>query len=224
MQIEDSLPMESSINTNIINKINASPYLTRKNLEIILGTKRRTLDYRIASLIKKGVMSKIKSGFYISNEYLKSETNNGKYLEYIGCILKEPSYISLRYALSKYNLIPESIFDITYVTLKKTNRFDTSLVSFSYKNISKNLYFGYANTNYKDRVVNFAYPYKAIFDLFYYAKFNSKEEIQDYVISSRINWENLDTNNKIQLKKILTNSNQQMMKQLLEILIEQKII
>lgn len=212
------------MNINSINKINESPYLTRRNLEVILGTKRRTLDYRISSLIKKGVISKIKSGFYISNDYLKAETNNEKYLEYIGCILKEPSYISLRYALSKYNLIPESIFDITYVTLKKTNRFDTSLVSFSYKNISKNLYFGYAKTNYKDRVVNFAYPYKAIFDLFYYAKFSSKEEMQEYVISSRINWENIDTKDKVQLKKILANSNQQKMKWLLEILIEQKII
>ena len=216
--------MESVANINIIGKINESPYLTRQNLELLLGSNRRTLDYRIASLSKNGDLIKIKSGFYLSNEYLKAEEDNEKYLEYIGCVLKEPSYVSLRYALAKYNLIPESIFDITYVTTKKTDRFNTPLRSFSYNNITEKLYFGYKTVNYKNKMINIAYPYKAIFDLFYYSKLSSIEEVKDYVKNSRINWGNLDKANKIQLKKILFESNLKKMTQLLEVLKIEKII
>ena len=216
--------MELKMNAKITKKINTSPYLTRKNLELILGTNRRTLDYRIFSLIKKGILTRIKSGFYISNEYLKAEIDNEKYLEYIGCILKEPSYISLRYALAKYNLIPEAIFDITYVTTKKTDRFDTALRSFSYNNMTERLYFGYTKVNYKDKTINIAYPYKAIFDLFYYAKLGSMEETRDYIKSSRINWDSLDKSNKTQLKKILELSKTKKMTQLLMVLQSERII
>lgn len=216
--------MELTINNKIIDKINKSPYLTRKNLELILGSNRRTLDYRISSLIKKNILTRLKTGFYISNEYLEKETDNERYFEYLGCILKEPSYVSLRYALSKYNLIPESIFDLTLVTTKKTNRFSTAFKSFAYKNITEKFYFGYNSLSYKNKIINFAYPYKAVFDLFYYTKLNSKEELQDYVESSRINWDNLDKTNKSRLRKLLKTSNLKRMSQLLEVLQEQEIL
>ena len=169
-------------------------------------------------------MTRLKTGFYISNEYLEKEADNERYFEYLGCILKEPSYVSLRYALSKYNLIPESIFDLTLVTTKKTNRFNTTLKSFVYKNITEKFYFGYNSLIYKNKIINFAYPYKAVFDLFYYTKLNSKEELRDYVESSRINWDNLDKTNKSRLSKLLKTSNLKKMSQLLEVLQEQKIL
>ena len=216
--------MESTINNLLIKKLSKSPYLTRRNLELLLGSKRRTLDYRIFSLIKNGVLIKLKSGFYISTEYLREQTESERYLEYIGCMLKQPSYVSLRYALSKYSLIPESIFAITYVTTKKTDRFDTAMQSFVYSNITEKFFTGFTTVQYKDKIINFAKPYKAIFDLFYYAKIASLAETREYVYSSRINWEYLNQGGKIQLKKLLITSNLQKMQRVLQTLQADKLI
>jgi len=216
--------METTITTDTIVKISKSPYLTRKNLELILGSNRRTLDYRIMALIKGGLLTRIKPGVYISSEYMKQQTDKEKYLEYLGCILKQPSYVSLRYALSKYNLIPESIFDITYVTTKKTNRFDTPVKSFVYSNITEKLFFGFSAVSFGNKIVNFALPYKALFDLFYYARLADKEDTRNFLLTSRINWKNLDRGNKNQLKKILANSDLSKMKRVLIILQEEKLI
>lgn len=216
--------MESFNNTQILAKINQSPYLTRKNLELLLGSNRRTVDYRIFSLIKAGVLSRLKSGFYISNEYFRQQADGQRYLEYIGCILKQPSYVSLRYALAKYNLIPEAIFDLTYVTTKKTKRIDTAITSFVYNNINEKLFVGFSPLKYGNKVINFAKPYKALFDLFYYAKISTREEIQNYVRSARINWEMLEQSDKRQLQKILLCTKLQKMQQLCAILQEEKLI
>ena len=216
--------MESNINNLLIKKLSKSPYLTRRNLELLLGSKRRTLDYRIFSLIKNGVLIKLKSGFYMSSQYVQEETESERYLEYIGCMLKQPSYVSLRYALSKYNLIPESIFSITYVTTKKTDRFDTAMQSFVYSNITEKFFTGFTQVQYKDKIINFAKPYKAIFDLFYYAKMSSLAEASECVQSSRINWEYVDRSNKLQLKKLLITSNVQKMQRVLQTLQAEKLI
>jgi len=206
-----------------LTKINKSPYLIRKNLELILGSNRRTLDYKIESMIKDKILIRIKPGFYISTDYLNSQTDTEEYLEYIGNILREPSYISLRYALFKYNLIPESIYEITYITTKKPAKFESSVKNFSYRNINEQLFDRYTTFTYKDKLVNIAYPYKALFDFFYYINFKSKDEIADFIETSRINWDNLDTKNKKLLEKILKLSNNKM-SLILEVLKDRKIL
>jgi len=175
-------------------------------------------------MLNRNILIKLKQGFYVSKKYLEKETDTESYLEYIGCILKEPSYVSLGYALAKYNLIPESIFDITYVTTKKTDTYITPLKSFIYKSISEKLFIGFQAINYKEKKVYFAYPYKAIFDLFYYADFPNEESIKRYITSSRINWENIDKLNRIELKNLLESSNINKMSLLLQILNKEKIL
>ena len=59
----------------------------------------------------------------------------------------EPSYISLEYALSFYNLIPEVAFAITSVTTSKTKQFKNRLGNFIYHHIKKELYFGFYHFN-----------------------------------------------------------------------------
>jgi len=216
--------METSFTQKNINKVIQSPYLTRRNLELVFGPNRRTLDYRIKSLINKNYLVKVKQGFYISTQYMEKEPNPQLYLEFIGGILKEPSYVSLEYALAKYNLIPESVFDITYVTTQKTDKFVTSIGAFIYKSICNRLYLGFENIQYKDKIISFAYPYKAIFDLFYYANFNNKDSIKDYVYSSRINWQNLDKSNLRQLKKLMIDSKIKKMQILSQVLTQENIL
>ena len=107
---------------------------------------------------------------------------------------------------------------------KKTDRFDTAMQSFVYSNITEKFFTGFTTVQYKDKIINFAKPYKAIFDLFYYAKIASLAETREYVYSSRINWEYLNQGGKIQLKKLLITSNLQKMQRVLQTLQADKLI
>ena len=78
-----------------------------------------------------------------------------------------PSYISLESALSHYGFIPETTLQITSVSTRKTNLFDTQYGVFSYQSIKNNLYFGYEVIENNDRPFTFATPEKAILDYLY---------------------------------------------------------
>ncbi|PIP57776.1 hypothetical protein COX03_01295, partial [Candidatus Woesebacteria bacterium CG22_combo_CG10-13_8_21_14_all_39_10] len=83
-----------------IDKID-SIYLTRQNLKLLLGSKRRTLDYRISSLIKKGVLLRLKKGFYLNLGYLDKSQFKRQLLEYLGQTMVYPSYLSGEYVLAE---------------------------------------------------------------------------------------------------------------------------
>lgn len=78
-----------------------------------------------------------------------------------------PSYISLESALSHYGFIPETTLQITSVSTRKTNLFDTQYGVFSYQSIKNNLYFGYEVIENNDRPFTLATPEKAILDYLY---------------------------------------------------------
>jgi predicted transcriptional regulator of viral defense system len=78
-----------------------------------------------------------------------------------------PSYISLESALSHYGFIPETALQITSVSTRKTNLFDTQFGVFSYQSIKNNLYFGYEIIENNNRSFTLATPEKAILDYLY---------------------------------------------------------
>ncbi len=78
-----------------------------------------------------------------------------------------PSYISLESALSHYGFIPETTMQITSVSTRKTNIFDTQFGVFSYQSIKNDLYFGYEIFNNNNRPFTLATPEKATLDYLY---------------------------------------------------------
>jgi len=82
------------------------------------------------------------------------------------------SYISLESALSYYQLIPEAVFGITSITAARPEKIKTSLGTFSYYHIKKELFFDYQliDSKIKNRRFKIALPEKAIFDLVYLRK------------------------------------------------------
>ena len=79
----------------------------------------------------------------------------------------KPSYVSLEYVLSRANLIPEGVFQITSVTSKKTQQFDTNLAAFDYRHIKPLLMFGYSLYATAWGNVCIAYTEKALLDYLY---------------------------------------------------------
>lgn len=125
---------------------------------------------------KKGILIKLRNGYYTFPEYLDVAG-------FSLCIANQiygPSYISLHYALNTYGLIPETVMNFTSVTTLKTANFTNKFGSFSYHTIKPSLFFGYKEKPFLGRAIYFASLEKAILDLLYlYPFYNTEQEMEE---------------------------------------------
>lgn len=123
-------------------------------------------DFREPTLndwLNNGWIKRIRRFWYADSSF--NPQGNDYY--FIANKIYSPSYISLESALSHYGFIPETTLQITSVSTRKTNLFDTKYGVFSYQSIKNNLYFGYEVIENNDRPFTLATPEKAILDYLY---------------------------------------------------------
>ncbi|MCG2689934.1 hypothetical protein L6252_01480 [Candidatus Parcubacteria bacterium] len=111
----------------------------------------------------KGYLKKLRRGYYMFSDIKLDE----QALFLIANKLYSPSYISLEMAFSYYGLIPESVYEITSATTKKTISFKTQIGEFTYHKIKPQLMFGYQLINYQNQNYKIAEIEKAILDYLY---------------------------------------------------------
>ncbi len=113
---------------------------------------------------QKGYLEKIRQGYYrLTARPVIGEAD----LFFIANKIYFPSYISLQSALRWYDFIPEGVFTITSIATKKTNLFQTPIGAFQYRNVKKDLFFGYHLEKIDEFYFKIAEPEKAILDLLY---------------------------------------------------------
>ncbi len=95
-----------------------------------------------------------------------------------------PSYISLDSALSKYDLIPETVYTITSVTTKATREFTDDQTVYRYYRIKKEAFIGY----HKEGDTLWAYPEKAVIDYLYFVSQGDRQ------LNDRLNLAKIDKN------------------------------
>lgn len=135
---------------------------------------------RLSEWQDKGYIKKVIKGFYVFSDKELSEED----LFAIANRIYKPSYVSLQSALRYYNLIPEGVFTITSVSTKKTQRFDTKIGSFDYRNVKPDLFSDYKIIGDGAKKAKIATPEKAIVDYFYLnTNFETEEEISELRIS-----------------------------------------
>lgn len=131
-----------------------------------LGYKR--INDKIMQLKNKDILTPLKSGYYIYNP-LHNNTLVSK--ELIANVLLGPSYISLDFALWFHGLIPESVYEITSITTKRSKSFETVYGVFSYRQIKKELFnIGLEILNSKNGNFIIASKEKALCDKIYFTK------------------------------------------------------
>jgi len=118
---------------------------------------------RLTEWQHKGYIKKIVKGYYIFSDLECRE----EVLFEIANRIYSPSYISLKMALSYYHLIPESVYEITSVSTRRTYKFKTLVAGFSYRTIKPGLFFGYNIIKYREKSFKMASLEKAILDYFY---------------------------------------------------------
>jgi len=146
---------------------------------------------RLADWQKKGYIRKIIKGHYI---FADLELNEN-YLAHIANKIYSPSYISLETALRFYNLLPETVYGLTSITSRQTRLFNTELGRFTYRNVKKNLFFGYQNYKFNSFVFSIADIEKAILDYLYFSPYLKTES--DFVglrIDGKVFTEQCDEN------------------------------
>ncbi len=97
----------------------------------------KSINDKIVQLKNKGILTPLKSGLYVYNP-IHNNTLLSK--EIIANILLGPSYVSLDFALWFHELIPESVHEITSITIKRSKSFETPYGVFSYVQIKKELF------------------------------------------------------------------------------------
>lgn len=176
------------------------PYFNKDAASVLIGKSGRNLDKKIAQLTKIGYLETLKKGLYVSSTYTEKVPKEF-YAEFIANILRTPSYISSEYVLAKEGLIPESVFLVTSITTKTSRSFSNFLGTFLYKNIKSELFMGYRESFWEDKIIYVATKAKALFDYFYLKKMeNIKQEIYD----SRINWNNFSQDDLKEFEKYAT--------------------
>ncbi len=151
----------------------------------------------------KGYIRKIIKNFYMFTDISIDE---GILFE-IANKLYPPSYISLEIALSYYNLIPESVYQITSVSTRRTYSFDTKIGQFTYRKLKPSLFFGYNLIKNNEKNFKIASIEKSILDFLY---FNSEINNITAMESIRLNKKefllNTDKDKLVKYTEIFNNS------------------
>jgi hypothetical protein len=112
-----------------------------------------------------GKLIRLKRGLYTLPE---ERRNVPLPLEWLANAIYSPSYVSLQFALSRYDLIPERVAEITSVTTLKTAAFESPLGFFRFRHLAPSRFFGFQEI--RDEAgypLLIATPEKAILDYIY---------------------------------------------------------
>lgn len=161
---------------------------------ILINCGYNGINDKINKLKKDGLIETLKRGLYLHKspfvQYLISK-------EIIANTLLSPSYISFDYALYFYGLIPESVYDVTSATTKRSKNFTTTTGTYNFRQIKKELYpIGLKIESTKNGNFIIASKEKALCDKIYYTKnvqITSKKTMSEFLEDDlRIDMEELE--------------------------------
>lgn len=193
------------------------PYFNKSEAAVLIGKMGKNLDAKIGRLVKNGYLITLKKGFYVSKAYLILAEKT-TYCEYISNMLRYPSYLSLEYILSSFNLIPESVNSWTSITLKSSRVYGNELGSFVYKNVKPALFCGFNREKCGNFWVLMATKAKALFD-YLYLKRNLGTDIEGELREGlRINWDNFSLGDVAEFKRYIRISRSKKLKRIINII------
>jgi len=173
---------------DFFDKFKESPVINISDVETVFPdfSNRRLYEWQKAGYIKK-----ITRGFYM---FTNSEIDNDK-ICFVANKLREPSYISMEYALNYYSLIPEAVFLFTSITTKGTASYKTTVGNFNYRSVKSPMFFGYVLKGQGKLKYKIAEPEKAILDFLYLrSDIRNENDIEELRINVDVFNEIIDQN------------------------------
>jgi len=163
-------------------------YFDTQTIGQITGLRDQQLINTISRWMKQNELINLKRGLYTTESYYnKHAANHIEYSEYISNKLRYPSYLSLEYVLSRYQILSESVFSFTAITVKSTRNYTNRIGQFIYRSISEKLFSGYSIQEGEkyDRAI--ASKSKALFDYLYLKLYHIKNITPLIVNEMRLN-------------------------------------
>lgn len=209
---------DNSLAGKIIKKIESLPYFTIDNLKII-ETPPYQIRIALSRLEKRGIIIRLKKGFYASKKFIENTKMNGMYtpfMEFIATRLYSPSYLSLDYVLYENNLLTEVPVSFTLVTRNKTFSVSNGLGRFIYRKIKDDLFCGYRVEKRNGYIYYKADKVKALFDFLYLRKkmILNREMAEEL----RLNLEVLDKSDIKRLKEYVVQEGSRRMEEIVKLL------
>lgn len=174
-----------------VKNLNNLSYFDKNTLSQFIALSDNSLYANIKRWLKSGELISLKKGLYVTADYLKSQKNISSYAEFIANKLREPSYLSLEYALQKYGILSDAVYGFTSVTLKSARLYKNHLGVFIYRNLKEELFDGYEIRQVDGCNIKMAGKAKALFDYFYYKLFRISDVDGALVQSFRLNYAEL---------------------------------
>ena len=135
-------------------------YYSISDLIKVTGLARDSLYVALSRYVKKKVIIRLTAGIYILPEQYDR-------LETIANELYSPSYLSFESALSRYGIISQVPYSLTFATTRKSLRRSLAETHVEYRSIKAQLFTGYENNG----SIFIATPEKAILDSLYLISF-----------------------------------------------------
>ncbi len=133
---------------------------TSGEFERIFNVSSGAAQQFIHTYVEKNFFTKLRNGLYMLEEKRPS-------IYFIANKLYRPSYVSLETALSYYGIIPETVYSVTSVTSRSTQKFDTLGMNFNYTRIKQKAFQNYIIKREGDYSYLIAEPEKALADYLY---------------------------------------------------------
>ena len=162
------------------------------------------LKNQISFWNKKGLVHTLKKGLYILNEQDRKKITSR---EFIANQLVFPSYVSMESALALYQMIPETVYQVTSITFKKTISFTNILGTFVYRNLKSELFFGYSNIKDESQLPYLLAEKEKAFLDFAYLNMKTWSEKSHDIFEESYRMENLDTLDQTKLQAYLKKFN-----------------
>lgn len=166
---------------------------TPLDIRRIFGVSKVAATFLVHRYTKRGLLKRVKRGIYALYDTVVPEL-------YLANKLYEPSYISLEFALSYHQVIPETVYEVTSVTTKATRRFNVLGKVFTYRKIKKEAFTGYSVNQQRGLTFLIAEPEKAFVDLTYLRVISNKKPI------SRFNKEKINQTKAFRYAKLFNNN------------------
>jgi len=156
------------------------PYFSLADLEKVLAQRRPSLYVTLNRLAKSGVLVRLRRGVY--QVALKAPD-----LPRIANQLVYPSYLSFESALSRYGILSQIPYAVTFATSQRSRRLVLGDTTVEFRQLKGELFFGYGLTG----GLYVAEPEKALLDQLYMASRGLASLAWDELTLSMLDWERL---------------------------------
>lgn len=143
------------------------PWFDLATVAQMTGDSRGTVINQLHRFARGGKVVALRRGMYVLAKRYRKQGVSAAQLA--GAIYR-PSYLSEKWALSYYGLIPEGVPVYTSVTTRKPARFVNEFGRFEYRHVKQTLFSGYNGMEISGRRVMIATPEKALLDLWHLSR------------------------------------------------------